>query len=137
MTQINPYLTFSGQCREAMHFYQECLGGELSLQTIGDSPMAAQWPAAVQKNILHASLTNNGIVLLGSDVRDSDVVLSGGNISLSINCSSEEEINRFFTNLSEGGNVTHPLHDFFAGKIGTLTDKFKIDWMFYYTKNPS
>jgi PhnB protein len=36
MTQINGYLHFNGDCREAMTFYRECLGGELSLQTIGE-----------------------------------------------------------------------------------------------------
>jgi PhnB protein len=56
MTQINPYLHFDGNCREAMTFYRESLGGELALQAVGDSPMASQMPAEAQKKILHASL---------------------------------------------------------------------------------
>ncbi len=55
---INSYLTFSGNCREAMRFYQECLGGELQIQTIGDSPMAAKMPKKMKNYILHATLTN-------------------------------------------------------------------------------
>ena len=39
MTQLSPYINFNGECRQAMHFYQECLGGELHLQTIAGSPI--------------------------------------------------------------------------------------------------
>lgn len=42
MTQINPYLHFDGTYREAVTFSRECLGGELRLETVGESPMAAQ-----------------------------------------------------------------------------------------------
>lgn len=55
MTQINSYLTFNGNCREAMTFYQECLGGELFMQTIGESPMAEQMPLPMKESILHAT----------------------------------------------------------------------------------
>jgi PhnB protein len=44
MAQINSYLTFSGNCREAMTFYKECLGGELAFQTVGESPLSDQMP---------------------------------------------------------------------------------------------
>ena len=129
MTQINVYLTFSGNCNEAMHFYQNCLGGELTLQTVEESPMAKQWPASVQKNVLHASLTKESLVLLGSDM-GSEGLVKGNTISLALACSSEQEIERFFSRLSEGGKVTHPLHKFFDGTIGALTDKYGMNWLF-------
>ena len=44
MTTINAYLTFNGDCREAMTFYKECLGGELTLETAKGSPMESHWP---------------------------------------------------------------------------------------------
>jgi len=134
MTQINAYLTFDGNCREAMTFYRDCLGGKLTLQTIQGSPMAAQWPAGVQQNILHASLVNGSLVLLGSDIAGRDALVNGNTISLSLNCSSEEEIKTFFSNLSAGGQVVHPLHEFFAGTMGTLTDRFEKDWLLYHER---
>ena len=130
MTQINAYLTFNGNCREAMTFYKECLGGELTMQTVEDSPMAGQWPASMQKNILHAGLTNGNMILLASDMADAGGIVKGNTISLALNCSNEEEINMFFNNLSEGGKVTHPLHKFFDGTIGALTDKYGMNWIF-------
>jgi len=68
MTQINSYLTFNGNCREAMHFYKDCLGGELNLQTIGQSPMADKMPAQMKEYILHATLIKDAMVLMGSEV---------------------------------------------------------------------
>ncbi len=56
MTQINSYLTFNGNCREAMNFYKSCLGGELHFQTIGDSPLSEGMPAAMKACILKATL---------------------------------------------------------------------------------
>lgn len=135
MTQINAYLNFNGHTREAMNFYKECLGGELVMQKIAESPMAAQMPSDMGAKILHSSLTNNGIVLMASDCRGAAVV-NGNNIALCINCGSEAEINSFFNNLAEGGKINEPLQQSFWGAtFGSLTDKFGIHWMFNYTKN--
>src|SRR4051812_27584228 len=112
--QINPYLTFNGNCREAMDFYLDCFGGELQMQTVAESPMADQWPTAVQKNILHASLVKEGLTLLASDMA-AHKLKHGNTISLALACASEEEIKVFFKKLSQGGKVTHDLHKFFGG----------------------
>ena len=130
MTQINAYLIFNGNCREAMTFYKKCFGGKLTLTTVEDSPMASQWPANAQKNILHAQLKKKGLILLGSDMAPAEGTLNGNSISLALNCSSEEEITSFFSNLSADGKVTHPLHKFFDGTIGALTDKYGMNWVF-------
>ena len=135
MTQINAYLNFNGRCREAMTFYHECLGGDLTLQKVAESPMAAQMPSEMGASILHSSLTRDGIVLMGSDMMGHNLV-NGNVVSLCLNCSSDEEINEFFTKLSTGGNVKMPLHQTFWGATyGELTDKFGMNWMFNHTKN--
>jgi PhnB protein len=135
MTQINAYLNFNGLTREAMSFYQQCIGGELVLQKISESPMAAQMPSEMGPRILHSSLTNGNITLMASDMMGNAVV-SGNSISLCVNCSSSEEINSFFQNLSTGGKVLDPLHQSFWGAtFGALTDKFGITWIFNYSKN--
>lgn len=135
MTQINAYLHFSSNCREAMTFYKECLGGELSIQAVGESPMADQMPPELQKNILHASLVKDGFVLLGSDMGPEGAI-KGNTISLLLNCSSAEEIKTFFSNLSAGGEIGHPLkEEFWGATFGDLTDKFGINWMFNFDKN--
>jgi len=134
-TQLNPYLTFNGQCREAMTFYQQCLGGELVIQKISESPMAAQMPSEAGANILHSSLTSGPIVLMGSDMMGENKV-RGNDFFLCLNFSSDEEINACFTKLSEGGKVRMGLHQTFWGATyGELTDKFGFNWALNYSKN--
>ena len=117
-----------------MTFYQGCLGGKLALQTVGESPMAGQMPAEAQKHILHAALTHDGTVLMGSDMTGPEGVKKGNAISLSLVCSSREEIESLFLNLSAGGKIAHPLKEEFFGIHGNLTDKYGINWMFTYEK---
>ena len=136
MTQINAYLNFDNQCKEAMTFYKECLGGELTLQTIGDSPMGATCPEAMKAQILHATLINNGVVLMGSDMKGPDGFIQGSSMSLALNCSSEEEINKFYSSLSAGGKIMEPLKEQFWGALfAAFTDKFGVRWMLNYDKN--
>ena len=134
MTQINAYLTFNGNWREAMTFYKECLGGELTIQTVGDSPMANQMPPEAKQKILHASLIKDGLVLMASEMTREKPV-NGNTITLCMNCSSEEEIKTFFSNLSWGGKIIEPLADqFWGATYGELTDKFEMRWMLNYNK---
>lgn len=134
MTHLNPYLAFGGNCREAMEFYHSCLGGNLSVQTVGESPMGAQMPEA-KDLVMHAALVNNNIFLYASDMIRGESVSHGNMVSLCLDCSSEEEIQSFFSKLSEGGKVTQPLEKaFWGGTFGMLTDKFGFNWMFNYTE---
>src|ERR1700748_666652 len=134
-TQLNAYLNFNGQCREAMTFYQQCLGGELTLQKIAESPMAAQMPSEAGANILHSSLTRKGVLLLrGSDMMGANIK-TGNSVGLCLHCSSDAEINTFFDRLAAGGEIKMPLHQSFWGSTyGELTDKYGMNWMFNYTK---
>jgi len=60
----------------------------------------------------------------------------GNNVALSLNCSSEEEINTFYSKLSEGGKIIDSLKQQFWGAIfGVFDDKFGIRWMLNYDKN--
>jgi PhnB protein len=135
MTQLNPYLKFDGNCREAMTFYQKCLGGELSLQAIEETPMAGQMPAEAQKKILHATLTNGGVVLMASDMVGPEGLVQGSTIFLSLDCSSDEEIKTFFPKLSAGGQVTYPLKtEFWGATFGQIIDKYGLTWLLNFDK---
>jgi len=135
MTQINSYLTFNGNCREAMTFYKQCLGGELVLQTVGESPMADKMPPQMKKSILHSTLTRGSLVLMWSDMVSDQGVIRGNTVSLMLNCSSEEEIKNCYSNLSNGGEATHPLENTFWGAVfGDLTDKYGNHWLLHFQK---
>ncbi len=131
--QINSYLTFSGNCREAMTFYQECLGGELVFQTVEESPLSEKMPKKMKDCILHATLTKDTLILMGSDMVPQSGLVKGNSVSLSINCDSEEEIKTFYKKLAKGGKADHPLEDSFWGALfGDLTDKFGNHWLLNY-----
>ncbi|UFH54347.1 VOC family protein [Spirosoma sp. KNUC1025] len=135
MTQINAYLGFNGNCCEAMTFYKECLGGALTLQTIGESPMGEQAPKEVHQQILHAYLQKGPLLLMGSDMPGTSLV-AGNSVTLALMCSTEDEIKTFFGKLSEDGQIKDPLADTFWGAIyGSLVDKFGINWLLNYDKN--
>jgi PhnB protein len=136
MTQINTYIAFDGRCEEAMNFYKECLGGELEIQIVKDSPIKDQCPSAMQDQVLHASLNKGSLLLMGSDMSGPGGYVKGNNVSLSLSCSSEEEVNTFFSNLSAGGQVIDPLGvKFWGATFGVLNDKYGIRWMLIYDKN--
>ncbi len=135
MTTLNPYLGLQGRCREAMTFYQDCLGGELTMQAMADSPMADSTPAEQQQNVLHSTLTSEGLVLMGTDCSQSKPV-QGNTVALCLNFSSEEEIRTVFARLAAGGEVGCPLETSFWGStFGHLTDKFGINWMLNHEKD--
>lgn len=136
MAQINSYLTFSGNCREAMTFYKECLGGELTFQTVGESPLSSKMPKQMNDCILHATLTKNELLLMGSDMVPQSGLLRGNSVSLSLTCGSEEEIKKVYKKLSTGGKTDHPLEETFWGALfGDLTDKFGNHWLLNHNRN--
>ena len=136
MTQINAYIGFNGKCREAMTFYKECLEGELIFQAIAGSPIEDQFPKAMKDQILHSSLVRKGTLLLMATDCSAPGFQQGNNIALSLSCSSEEEINTFYSKLAEGGKIIDTLKvQFWGAMFGVLDDKFGIRWMLNYDKN--
>lgn len=136
MTQINSYLTFNGNCREAMSFYAASLGAELTLQTIGESPLADKMPPQMKESILHSTLSRGELVMMGSDMVSEKGLVKGNSVSLMLNCSSEEEIRSLYEVLSKDGEATHPLETSFWGALfGDLTDKFGNHWLLHFDQS--
>jgi PhnB protein len=84
---------------------------------------------------MHAHLDSPKGVLMGSDVPPGSPYQAGGNFAVSVHCKSDEEIDRLFGAVAEGGEVTMPLQDVFWGaRFGMLKDRFGVHWMFNYEK---
>ncbi len=135
MPTVNPYLIFDGQCKEAMRFYQQCLGGDLQLQTVGESALAEQMPPAYKDAILHSSLRTKQWVLMGSDMHRT-TLNDGNTVHLCIICHTEEELNDFFSRLSQDGEVISPITEMpWQAKLGELRDRYGKWWVLHYDKN--
>jgi PhnB protein len=132
MAQLNAYLHFNGDCRDAMTFYKDIFGGELALMTVGDSQMASQMPPEAKNNIVHSTLTGDGIMLMGSDMMEPGEAVTGNRVTLCLVCKSADEIKNLYEKLSAGGKVKHPLKEEFFGTFGDFTDKFGINWMLQF-----
>jgi PhnB protein len=132
--QLNPYLTFNGQCEEAFRFYEKCLDAKISfMMTYGDAPMAEQTaeqtPSAWRNKILHTTLQVGDRVLQGVDVHPEHYQKPQG-FSLSLNINSAEEADRIFNALADGGTAQMTLQEtFWALRFGMLVDKFGTPWM--------
>ena len=125
------YLTFDGNCEEAMNFYAHALGTQINeLHRFGDAP-GDDFPAEVGNLIMHANLTFQGCVLMASDAPPGtgfDGKHCG--FSVSANVEAVEQAETIFAALSEGGTVTMPIGEtWWAKRFGMLTDKFGVAWM--------
>jgi len=133
MKEIITYLNFDGNCRDAMKFYERCLGGELQLMPFSETPCDA--PQAAKERIAHARLAKGSAVLMASDTMPGMPFHQGNNFSICINCESADELEKFFTSIGENGRVTMPLQETFWGaRFGMVTDRFGINWMFNFEK---
>ena len=128
--QMNPYLSFKGDCEAAFEFYARCLGGRLEpIFRYGGSPMADQVPAGWSDKVMHASLTLDGQVLMGGDVAPDRYEEPRG-FSLALQIKSAAEAERVFNELAADGKVLMPLaRTFWAERFGTLVDRFGIPWL--------
>jgi PhnB protein len=138
MAQINPYLAFNGDCEVAFKFYKSIFGAEFSqVSRFAEMPPMPGYelPDAAKEKIMHITLPiSKETVLMGCDTNPNfGEVRKGQNIRLSVNAESEQEADRIFLGLSEGGKVTMPLaKTFWNAYFGILVDKFDIVWMVNY-----
>lgn len=132
---IRPYLHFDENCKEAMEFYQSIFGGQLDMMQIKDAPDKDQFPKGIDHQIMHASLRNDDFLLMASDMCGQGSADQGNSMQLSLDCSSEEEINQLYQKLSEGGKITQELNEvFWGGLFAMVTDKFGVRWMLSFEK---
>ena len=127
--QLITYVTFAGNCEEALNFYKEALGGKvLQVSKMGEGPMEV--PEHVKGKIMHARLKIGENVLYMSDTFDPASIVQGNNVSLSLQPETIAQTEDLFNKLSAGGTVKMPLEDTFWGaRFGMFTDKFGIHWM--------
>ena len=127
--QLITYLSFAGNCEEALNFYKEALSGEiLQLSHMGDGQMEV--PENLKDKVMHARLQVGESVLYMSDTFEPASVKQGNNVSLSLEIEDTTKLETLFNKLSAGGTVKMPLEDTFWGaRFGMFTDKFGIHWM--------
>jgi PhnB protein len=139
-TVVQPYLTFSGRCDEAVEFYRRAIGAEVTaLIRFKDSPQPPP-PGVIPENwnnkVMHASLRIGSTEFMASDGCSSGKPGFEG-FSLSLSLPTVDQVKRAFAALSDGGQVKMPLNKtFFSASFGTLTDRFGVSWLVLVTPQP-
>lgn len=118
-----------------MSFYKSCLGGELSFQTVGESPLSEDLPSEMKEFILQAHLKNDALVLMATDMVGEGGLHKGNAMAILVECSSEDELSAIYRTLSSGGEATDPIQVTFWGALfGGLTDKYGNRWLLNFNK---
>jgi PhnB protein len=125
-SQLNPYVCFQGNARQAMEFYKSALGGELAIVTMGDYGNENE-----PDLIMHARLdTPSGFTLMASDLPEGAPFTAGSQIALSLTGTDEEEMRGFWDALNDDAAIEVPLEkQMWGDTFGQLVDKFGINWM--------
>lgn len=128
--QLNPYLSFNGQCEAAFKFYAQCLGGKIAMKlTYGETPMADQTPPGWRDKIAHMRLVVGDKILMGSDTPPERYEETKG-IFVTLGVDDPAEAERIFHALAENGTVRMPIQEtFWALRFGMFVDRFGTPWM--------
>ena len=127
---ITPYLFFSGDCADAFARYHEVFGGDLQVMTHADLPEGAEpMPGAEPHHVMHAALTFDGDMIMGSDDPTGDGGPKTG-IGVAYTAPDVDTAKRVFEALADGGETTMPFGPtFWSSGFGSCNDRFGIPWM--------
>ena len=124
--ELNPYLFFPGNTEQAIAFYQQVFGGQVTITRRGDVDPTA---ASAQKNlVINAQLIGGDITLRASDREDTSTDPQT-RIELSLIGTDDARMRALFDGLAEGGTVRAKLERQFWGDVfGAVTDRYGIGW---------
>jgi PhnB protein len=131
--KLSPFLLFDGYCAEAMEFYRSCLGGELTITRVRDTPMSDQAPARLHDKVAYAQLTNDLIEISATDWQHPTRMPRPGNtVALYLSDASFDQLKAVFDRLAVGADpdLLDDLRDLPFGSYGHLADRYGVHWFF-------
>ncbi len=138
MLKTTPFLLFDGNCAEAMTFYHKCLGGDLTLRRLGNTPMKDMFPPEKHNRIINAHLKNGEIDISATDWMASPEYnpILGNMSAIFVTGKNYDEMKAVFDKLAEGTDKIRfqELHDLPVGEYGQFHDKYGIPWIFVVEK---
>jgi PhnB protein len=128
---LTPFLLFDGNC-EAMTFYRSCLGGELTIVRLGDTPMGAQAPPEQQQKVTYACLQSDQVEFSATDWLHPTRAPRQGNTVAMYFQAGDEELRAVFDKLAAGADqdLLDELREMPFGIYGHLADRYGVHWFF-------
>ena len=131
--KLTPFLLFDGNCAEAMRFYQACLGGELRITKLGDTPMAVEHPVEKHGKVVNAFLQSGPIEFTATDwLHPTRTRTHGNHVGMFVNGGSYKELRAIFDKLAVGApkEFLDNLRPMPFGTYGHLMDAYGVQWFF-------
>lgn len=133
MINLTPFLLFDGNCAEAMAFYQSCLGGDLIITKVGDTPMKDHMPPEPHHKVAHAHLKSGVVEFSATDwLHPKRRPKQGNTVAMYISGGKYIELRAIFDRLAAGADkeLLDDLRDMPFGTYGHLADKYGVHWFF-------
>jgi len=130
---LTPFLLFDGNCAEAMSFYQSCLGGDLTITKMGDTPMKSQMPHVLHHKVAYAHLKSGLIEFSATDwMHATRRPKQGNTVAMYLNGGTYQDLRAIFDRLAVGaaGELLDDLRDLPFGSYGHLADRYGVHWFF-------
>jgi len=126
--KLDMYVNYPGNCEEAFRFYEQHLGGKITMMmTHQQQPDTANVPQDWKNAILHARVEFGDTLLMGADIPNAEPMRSA---YLTLRVDSAKEAERLYALLSAGGQIFMKMEKtFFASRFAMLRDKFGTSWM--------
>ncbi len=133
--KLHTYLNYGGNCKEAFQFYEQHLGGKITMMmTHGEQPSPNQTPAEWKDAILYARMTIGETEIMANDVSP-ERFQPMRSVYLSLSVDSTAEAERIHALLANGGQIFMPMEEtFFAHRFSMLRDKFGTSWMIIHQR---
>jgi PhnB protein len=131
--KLRTYLNYGGNCAQAFRFYEQHLGGKVTMMmTHGQQPTPSNVPPDWKDAVLHARIDIGETELMGADIPNAKPMRS---VYLSLLVGSIDEAERIYALLSDGGEIFMPMQEtFFAFRFGQLRDRFGTSWMILHER---
>lgn len=127
-----PYLSFNGNCEEAITYYHSVLGGKLEILRYKDLPSGEGIPPSEnwKEKVMHGSiLFDDGNYLFFSDAWEESPITMGTNSAVHLQVETEKDVYRIVEKLSVGGTISMPAEKTFWNAVyGSFTDRFGVSW---------
>jgi PhnB protein len=133
MMNLTPFLLFDGNCAEAMAFYQSCLGGELTVTRLGDTPMGAGASAEQKRKVTYSCLKSDTIEFSATDwLHPERIPRPGNTVAVYLQSDDGAELRTVFDRLAAGADeqLLDDLRDMPFGTYGHLADRYGVHWFF-------
>jgi PhnB protein len=124
--KLDIYINYPGHCEEAFKFYEQNLGGKITLMMPHQQP-PANFPKEWKQPILHAIFEIGGTLVRGADIPNAEPMRS---VYLTLRLDTPEKAEHIYNLLSSDGEIFMKMEKtFFANRFAMLRDKFGTSWM--------